>query len=136
MNATVWIPTTEAAANCRLIEENSYGSSLSLEQWRRLIKSKKAVAICYENKAVAVVAAIGGKWQLIMVAVTPTARREGIGSELVSYLGETLALQLRLPETNYIGLKFAVANGFVVDRVERNGYGNCDAIWLVRSAGE
>ena len=127
--ATTWIPTAADAGHCRSIEQEAYGKSATLKQWEKLLADPAAVVLATFT-AVAVVKEIEGQLRLILVAVKRRARRQGIGRKLVQLLCEYGELELKLPETDLAALRFATAVGFKPQRLERDGYGNCDAIWL------
>jgi len=132
---TIWIPTAEQASVCRDCELAAYGSAATVRQWRSLLANRSVVALCHGKRptAVAVAKSTESGWQLLLVAVRPTARRRGIGSTLVKLLGEKSLLTLRLRETATAALKFAVACGFHPLRVDRDSYGDCDAVILTRN---
>lgn len=131
---TIWMPTIADADRCRSCELAAYGTAATVAQWQRLLANKSVVALAHGSKpsAVAVARCDSDGWRLLLVAVAPNARRRGIGRQLVELLGETQQLQLRLPETATSSLLFAAAVGFHSERLERDGYGHCDAIHLIR----
>lgn len=136
--ANLWIPQVEQAAACRECEQVAYGSSASLKQWQQLLSNKAVVAIaagsCEHPTGVAV-ARFDSGFKLLLCAVRPTARRKGVAATLVKLLGENHELELKLRETATVALKFAVAVGFVPQRLERESYGSgCDAVILKRAA--
>ncbi len=128
MNATIFRPTVADAARCRSCELAAYGSAATLAQWQQLLKSVAKIVATGERAIVAIAVARGSK--LSLVAVRPQQQRKRLGSELMQQLPREL--ELRLKETDLVALKFAVSVGFRVQRLERDGYSNCDAIRLRR----
>lgn len=130
--ATIWIPTVDDAKKCQDCERAAYGDCSTISQWKRLLSDKSTVALAYENKGIAVARGTPNGWQLMLVGVRPNSRRKGVATELVSLLGEKYMLHSKLRETSIDALKFIVKAGFIVDKLEPNGYSDCDAIHLVR----
>ncbi len=128
MNATCFRPTVADAARCRSCELAAYGTAATIRQWQQLLKSEAKIVAVGESRIVAVAVARSGK--LMLVAVRPQQQRKRLGSDLMQQLPRKL--ELRLKETDLVALKFAVSVGFKVQRLERGGYSNCDAIRLKR----
>ena len=132
---TIYIPTAEQAVACRDCELAAYGTAASVKQWQRLLSNNAVVALAHGKapSGVAVARFVDNQWELVVVAVRPTARRRGIGRTLIELLGEKSQLNLRLPETNTDALQFAKSCGFRPLKIEHGGYEKCDAIHLVRN---
>lgn len=136
MNATTWIAGPTDAAHCRKLELEAYGKAATIKQWQKLLATPTACVLATAN-AVAVTVLKPTGYHLLLVAVKRSARRQGIGGELVRMLGDgKQKMQLRLPETAIGALKFATATGFRPVAVEREGYSDCDAILLERQPNQ
>ena len=130
--AKYWTPTATSAAFCRECERESAGRSVSVEKWQQTLNDKSTVAIAFGTgvKAIAVAVYTRDGLKLLTCCVRPGYRRRGIGKQLVHMLASKSRLHIKLRETNLSALHFATKCGFVVDKLERDGYDNCDAIHL------
>lgn len=118
--------TVADAALCRKLELAAYGTAATLRQWRLLLSQSSTVALCCTTGVAVVVGA-----RVVVIAVDSKQRRKGTGKQLVTKLQEKIEnLQLRLPETNTVALKFAVAVGFKVTKLLPKCYGNLDGVEL------
>ena len=85
------------------------------------------------------------EWEIARIAVSPDARRKGIGQRLFDYMlticgeKEIARILLDVRESNLPAISFYEKNGFVVDGVRKNFYGGAqpeNAILMSRSIGE
>lgn len=85
------------------------------------------------------------EWEIARIAVSPDARRKGIGQMLFDYMLEVCSekeitrILLDVRESNLPAIRFYEKNGFVVDGVRKNFYGGArpeNAILMSRSIGE
>ena len=85
------------------------------------------------------------EWEIARIAVSPDARRKGIGQRLFDYMlticgeKEIARILLDVRESNLPAISFYEKNGFVLDGVRKNFYGGAqpeNAILMSRSLRE
>lgn len=131
--------TTADAPALAALDSRNYQQSLSAVQWQQLLTNSAVAAVVIVDSGSPIAAIVvecrgSSECDLLRLAVDSNYRRGGLGRLLVTMLGTTQLLRLRLRETNRSGLESAIAVGFRVIAVDRGGFGAVDAVILERNA--
>lgn len=98
----------------------------------------RVIQVGEKVRAFVIARTMGGRTEIMQIAVHPETRRQGVGSKLLSYvIGKTAdsdarrrRIELEVREDNFAAISFYKKNGFKMVGRRKGYYPNCDGILM------